>query len=240
MVSAEDVVRDGRPRSDRVFWLDGGGARDWSGSRSLVGVLGDDDVSLSYYAATRRVVRHVGDREEVVGDDVFTVLEAELARDVGDPSVHWVGFLGYAARPDLPALIKLILSKITMGAAREDVEVEPWTAAQERAEREAALKRAEAEGAGIGTRQARVRTELQEKDIEGKRRVYEQRIQSAQTRLDLLSVRAQHLSEQVSAASRQMQDLAVKAIEGQANASSLSAFKELAMEQAKAQGKGKN
>lgn len=37
-----------------------------------------------------------------------------------------------------------------------------------------------------------------------------------------------------------MQDLAVKAIEGQANASSLSAFKELAMEQAKAQGKGKN
>ena len=108
------------------------------------------------------------------------------------------------------------------------------------AEREAALKRAEAEGTGIGTRQARVRTELQEKDIEGQRRVYEQRIQSAQTRLDLLSVRAQHLSEQVSAASRQMQDLAVKAIEGQANASSLSAFKELAMEQAKAQGKGKN
>ncbi|ANC71683.1 coiled-coil domain-containing protein [Deinococcus radiodurans] len=108
------------------------------------------------------------------------------------------------------------------------------------AEREAALKRAEAEGNGIGTRQARVRTELQEKDIEGQRRVYEQRIQSAQTRLDLLSVRAQQLSEQVSAASRQMQDLAVKAIEGQANASSLSAFKELAMEQAKAQGKGKN
>ena len=108
------------------------------------------------------------------------------------------------------------------------------------AEREAALKRAEAEGNGIGTRQARVRTELQEKDIEGQRRVYEQRIQSAQTRLDLLSVRAQQLSEQVSAASRQMQDLAVKAIEGQANTSSLSAFKELAMEQAKAQGKGKN
>ncbi|SMB94659.1 hypothetical protein [Deinococcus hopiensis] len=108
------------------------------------------------------------------------------------------------------------------------------------AEREAALKRAEGEGAGIGSRQARVRTDLQEKETEGQRRIYEQRIQNFQTRLDLLDRRAGQLSEQLGAASRQMQDLAVKAIEGQANASSLSAFKELAMEQAKSQGKGKN
>ena len=107
------------------------------------------------------------------------------------------------------------------------------------AEREAALKRAEAEGVGIGTRQARVRTEMQEKEIEGQRRIYEQRTHNLQTRLDLLGGRVGQLSEQVTAASRQMQDLAVKAIEGQANASSLSAFKELAMEQAKAQGKAK-
>ncbi|PTA69420.1 hypothetical protein [Deinococcus arcticus] len=108
------------------------------------------------------------------------------------------------------------------------------------AEREAALKRAEAEGTGIGSRQARVRTDLQEKEIEGQRRIYEQRLQNLQTRLDLLDTRAAGLAEQLGVASRQMQDLAVKAIEGQANASSLSAFKELAMEQAKAQGKGKN
>lgn len=107
------------------------------------------------------------------------------------------------------------------------------------AEREAALKRAEAEGVGIGTRQARVRTEMQEKEIEGQRRIYEQRTHNLQTRLDLLGGRVSLLSEQVTAASRQMQDLAVKAIEGQANASSLNAFKELAMEQAKAQGKAK-
>ena len=107
------------------------------------------------------------------------------------------------------------------------------------AEREAALKRAEAEGVGIGTRQARVRTEMQEKETEGQRRIYEQRTHNLQTRLDLLGGRVGQLSEQVTAASRQMQDLAVKAIEGQANASSLSAFKELAMEQAKAQGKAK-
>ena len=40
------------------FWLDGGGSRDWSGRRSLVGVLDDDDVSLTFDAARREVVEH--------------------------------------------------------------------------------------------------------------------------------------------------------------------------------------
>jgi para-aminobenzoate synthetase len=98
-----DAVRAGFARSDRVFWLDGGGSRDWSGRRSLVGVLTDDDVSLSFDAARREVTRHQGGRDEVVGTDVFAVLEDEIARDAGDPDVHWVGCLGYASRPDLPA-----------------------------------------------------------------------------------------------------------------------------------------
>ena len=38
-----EIVREGFASSDRVFWLDGGGARDWSGRRSLVGVLADDE-----------------------------------------------------------------------------------------------------------------------------------------------------------------------------------------------------
>ncbi len=98
-----DAVRDGFARSDRVFWLDGGGARDWSGRRSLVGVLAEDDVSLTFDAARREVTRHQGDRSEVVGTDVFAVLEAEIARDAGDADVHWVGCFGYASRPDLAA-----------------------------------------------------------------------------------------------------------------------------------------
>ncbi len=88
--------------SDRVFWLDGGGARPWSGRRSVLGVLGPDDVSLSYDASRRAVLRHRGDTTEVVGDDVFTVLEEHLAADDGDPAVSWVGYLGYACRSDLP------------------------------------------------------------------------------------------------------------------------------------------
>ncbi len=83
---------------DRCFWLDGGGSQPWSGQRSIIGWLEPDDLSLTYDAARREVVEQPSGR--VVGDDVFAVLQA--LQD-GDPGTHWVGFLGYAARPDLPA-----------------------------------------------------------------------------------------------------------------------------------------
>ena len=83
----------------RCFWLDGGGAREWSGRRSMVGWLDDDDVSLTFHAGLREVRRHTAGRVEVVGSDVFAVLEAELA--AGSPDDQWFGYLGYAARPDL-------------------------------------------------------------------------------------------------------------------------------------------
>ncbi|MGH3347016.1 MAG: anthranilate synthase component I family protein, partial [Nocardioides sp.] len=91
-----DVARD----HPRCFWLDGGGAREWSGSQSIIGWLEADDVSLTYDAAGRRVTRHRGGRAEIVGDDVFDVLAAELA---ADPAGQWFGYLGYACRPDLLA-----------------------------------------------------------------------------------------------------------------------------------------
>jgi para-aminobenzoate synthetase len=83
---------------DRCFWLDGGGSRPWSGRRSIIGRLAADDLSLIYDATRREVVEHPSG--QVVGDDVFTVLQD--LQD-GDPDTHWVGYLGYAARPDLPA-----------------------------------------------------------------------------------------------------------------------------------------
>ncbi|MGH3333179.1 MAG: anthranilate synthase component I family protein [Nocardioidaceae bacterium] len=87
----------------RMFWLDGGGSRAWSGRRSLVGWLEEDDASMTYDAARREVWRHVGGERELTGDDPFTALEQELARDEADPAVSWVGYFGYASRPDLPA-----------------------------------------------------------------------------------------------------------------------------------------
>jgi len=85
----------------RCFWLDGGGAREWSGRRSIIGWLDEDDVSLAYDAHLRRVTRHRGGRAEVVGNDIFAALERELA--AGEAGDQWFGYLGYAARPDLPA-----------------------------------------------------------------------------------------------------------------------------------------
>jgi para-aminobenzoate synthetase len=60
--------------------------------------LGPDDLSISYDAATREVRAHPGG--DLLGDDVFAVLDGLLD---GDPATLWVGWFGYASRPDLPA-----------------------------------------------------------------------------------------------------------------------------------------
>jgi para-aminobenzoate synthetase len=83
---------------DRCFWLDGGGSQPWSGERSIMGWLEPDDVSLTYDASTRQVTEHPSGR--IVGDDIFAALQERLD---GDPETNWVGYFGYAARPDLPA-----------------------------------------------------------------------------------------------------------------------------------------
>jgi len=97
--------RDVAARHPRCFWLDGGGAREWSGRRSIIGWLEPDDVSLSYDAVRREVTRHASGGAEVVGDDPFAVLAAELAagQKSDQPSDQWFGYLGYACRADLPA-----------------------------------------------------------------------------------------------------------------------------------------
>ncbi len=89
--------RDVAAAHPRCFWLDGGGAREWSGRRSIIGWLGDDDVSLTWSAARREVRAHAGGSAEIVGDDLFAVLEERIG--AGE---QWFGYFGYASRPDLP------------------------------------------------------------------------------------------------------------------------------------------
>jgi para-aminobenzoate synthetase len=89
---------------DRCFWLDGGGGLDWSGRRSLIGWLEDDDVSLTLVDG--KVFRHAQGTSVAVGNDIFDifdVLETEMEGD--DSDVHWVGYFGYASRADLPAAL---------------------------------------------------------------------------------------------------------------------------------------
>lgn len=101
MTTPEELFRTVAASHDRVFWLDGGGARAWSSRRSVIGWLDADDVSLTFDAAARQVTRHTGTTSEVVGDDVFAALAAEI--EAGDPDDSWVGYFGYACRTDLPA-----------------------------------------------------------------------------------------------------------------------------------------
>ena len=103
MTDPAAVFAERAGRHERMFWLDGGGSRPWSGRRSILGFLDEDDVSLTYDAATREVRRHQGGHSTVVGEDLWTVLAGEVARDGGAPDVSWVGYCGYACRPDLPA-----------------------------------------------------------------------------------------------------------------------------------------
>lgn len=101
MSTPEELFRTVAASHDRVFWLDGGGARAWSSRRSVIGWLDADDVSLTFDAAAREVTRHTGTSSEVVGDDIFAALATEI--DTGDPDDSWVGYFGYACRTDLPA-----------------------------------------------------------------------------------------------------------------------------------------
>ena len=100
MSDPEGFFREVATRHPRCFWLDGGGARGWSGRRSIIGWLDADAVSVSYDAARGTVTRHEGGRSFAVGEDVFAVLEATMG-----PGERWFGYFGYAARPDLPAQV---------------------------------------------------------------------------------------------------------------------------------------
>ncbi|QIG45345.1 anthranilate synthase component I family protein [Nocardioides anomalus] len=102
-MTPDRLIADVAADHPRCFWLDGGGAREWSGRRSVLGILEPDDVSLTYSAARREVTRHCDGEAEVVGDDVFAVLETELA--AGSWRDQWFGYFGYASRPDLPARV---------------------------------------------------------------------------------------------------------------------------------------
>lgn len=100
-------------------------------------------------------------------------------------------------------------------------------------ELEAAVKKSQDNGRGLGHYQTKVKADLRAKEVEGERRVYELRIQSLEETIQNQEARINNLAKQLDSALKQVQDLAVKAIEGSANISSFQAVKEIALEQAK-------
>jgi chromosome segregation ATPase len=98
---------------------------------------------------------------------------------------------------------------------------------------EAAIAKAEAEGTGIAKRQAKIASDLQQKENDGKRRVYELKIHALDETIAKQNEQIAELSKQLATALKQAQDLAIKAIDGASNSSSFAAVKEIALEQAK-------
>ena len=106
-------------------------------------------------------------------------------------------------------------------------------------DKEKAIDKAKAEGKGIATWQAKIKSDLYSKEVEGQNRFYDGRIESLEGTISTQNERLNSLSKQLEAALKQVQDLAVKAIEGSANANSYQTLKEITLEQAKSQAKTK-
>lgn len=101
------------------------------------------------------------------------------------------------------------------------------------------VKKAKEEGKGIGNYQAKVKADLRQKEINGESQNYQLRIQALESTILSNENRLNSLSQQLDSALKQVQDLAIKAIEGTSNRNSFEAMKEVALEQAKNQQKGK-
>ena len=106
-------------------------------------------------------------------------------------------------------------------------------------DKEKAIDKAKGEGKGIATWQAKIKSDLHGKEVEGQKRFYDSRIESLEDTISNQNERLNSLSKQLEAALKQVQDLAVKAIEGSANANSYQTLKEITLEQAKSQAKTK-
>ncbi len=95
------------------------------------------------------------------------------------------------------------------------------------------------QGRAIATHQVNSALELRQQEIEGQQRRYELQIEGLERTIGDRRQQIQSLSQQLEATLHQVQELAVKAIEGHANGESLQAVKEIALEQAKTAGRTK-
>ncbi|BAZ45228.1 hypothetical protein NIES4102_22470 [Chondrocystis sp. NIES-4102] len=103
----------------------------------------------------------------------------------------------------------------------------------------AKIKQGKEEGTGIGNYQTKIKTELRNREIIGETQNYQLRIEDLQQIIQQQESRINKLSQQLDTSLQQVQNLAVKAIEGTSNRNSFEAMKAIALEQAKTQIKNK-
>jgi len=106
-------------------------------------------------------------------------------------------------------------------------------------ELETAIKKAKDEGTGIAHHQAKIKADLVAKEFAGEEEVSKLQIRVLEEQVANQTKQIDKLSEQLEAALKQAQELAVKAIEGASSQTSFQALKDIALEQAKNQTKAK-
>ncbi len=97
----------------------------------------------------------------------------------------------------------------------------------------AAVDKARSTGAEVARKQAASEARMRAKTLEGQTRLADERIEALEGTIETQKRRIERLGGQLAAALEQAQQLAVKALEGAANASSFKAVREIAMEQAR-------
>ncbi|TAE72621.1 MAG: hypothetical protein EAZ85_09210 [Bacteroidetes bacterium] len=101
------------------------------------------------------------------------------------------------------------------------------------------IKKAEAEAKGIIEKDAKVKHDLVNKEMEARNKMYEMRVNALNTNIENQKVQIEKLNDQLAIALKQAQELAVKAIEGTSNLDKFNAVREIATEMAKNQPKTK-
>ncbi|MEM6613043.1 MAG: hypothetical protein AAF652_12480 [Cyanobacteria bacterium P01_C01_bin.72] len=101
------------------------------------------------------------------------------------------------------------------------------------------IEQGKEEGKSIGAYQGKIKADLREREIEGEKQNYQLRIESLEETIKHQSQRLGKLAQQLDSSLQQVQNLAVKAIEGTSNRNSFEAVRAIAMEQAKTSQKGK-
>lgn len=97
----------------------------------------------------------------------------------------------------------------------------------------AAIEKARGTGAAMARKQAESDTRMRAKTMEGQTRLADERIEALEGTIATQKTRIERLGAQLEAALEQAQQLAVKALEGAANATSFKAVREIAIEQAR-------
>ncbi|TAF63769.1 MAG: hypothetical protein EAZ55_12960 [Cytophagales bacterium] len=100
-------------------------------------------------------------------------------------------------------------------------------------------KRAEAEGKAIAEKDTRNKNEMMQKEADNQLRMYEQKVKALEDNTTKNEQQIILLNRQLENALKQVQDLAIKAMESSARNDTLTAIREIAVEQAKNQPKGK-